>query len=295
LIKSYSKIYSFGHRMVLDIFNGNVIIQEKIDGSQFSIMVKNGQLYCRSHKNMVDIDRPPKLFLNGVATAKSLVGKLRDGWIYRGEYLQRPHHNTLSYDRIPEKHFILFDIDCGSDGYLTYDELVEEGRRLGLEVVPKFDVEIDNKDDFDKLLDNISILGGQKIEGVVVKNYDLFDPGGHVLMAKYVSDRFKEINQKRRNGNNPDIIGVIIDSLKTEARWDKAVIHLRESGQLEDDPRDIGPLLKELKKDVIEECEDYIKERLYQLAKKDILNGISRGFPEWYKEKLLSKQFEKSE
>lgn len=77
------------------------------------------------------------------------------------------------------------------------------------------------------------------------------------------------------------------------ARWQKAIIHLREKGQLEDSPKDIGKLIAEIQNDVLSDSIDYIKDRLWEWAAKDIKRGCVGGFPEWYKEELLKLQFEK--
>ena len=38
----------------------------------------------------------------------------------------------------------------------------------------------------------------------------------------------------------------MLDNYRTVARWEKAIQHLNESGRLENSPRDIGPLIKEI-------------------------------------------------
>ena len=47
-INSYPSVMQIGHKMIADIFSGEVIVEEKIDGSQFSFGVINGELTCRS-------------------------------------------------------------------------------------------------------------------------------------------------------------------------------------------------------------------------------------------------------
>ena len=41
--------------------------------------------------------------------------------------------------------------------------------------------------------------------------------------------------------------------VRTPARWNKAIQHLRERGLLEDSPRDIGLILREIPEDVLKE------------------------------------------
>lgn len=293
---SYPKIFSLGHNAIEDLFLDDVIVQEKIDGSQFSFGLINEELKCRSKGKEIFINAPEKMFFEAIETVQLLKNKLHKNWLYRGEYLQKPKHNTLCYDRIPNNYIIIFDINIGEEKYLSYEEVKKECNRIGLECVPKFyEGKISNVNDILNLLENISILGGQKVEGLVFKNYNRFGRDGKVLMGKFVSERFKEVHDKswkENNPNNKDIIQLIIESLKTESRWEKAIQHLKERDELLNEPKDIGNLIKEIQNDIKEECGDYIKQKLYTYAISKVLRGCVGGFPEWYKNKLLEKQFE---
>jgi hypothetical protein len=143
----------------------------------------------------------------------------------------------------------------------------------------------------------VSILGGQAIEGVVVKpkNYDLYGTDKKVLMGKFVSEAFKEVHRKQWGESNPstkDIISRIGDEYRTAARWNKSIQHLREAGRLVNDVQDIGPIIKEIPEDVLKECEEEIKEKLFKYAWPHIRRSLHSGFPEYYKELLLKRSFE---
>ena len=114
-------------------------------------------------------------------------------------------------------------------------------------------------------------------------------------MGKYVSEAFKEIHGGEWRKNNPtqnEIVEKVALQYKTPARWHKSVQHLREAGQLEDSPRDIGKLMKEVNIDVLKECETEIKEELFKQAWPKIARIITAGLPEWWKQELLAKQFQ---
>ncbi len=295
VISSYPKVYNLGHRALRELANGPVVAQEKIDGSQFSFGRINGKLHARSKGKELIIDAPEKLFARGVEAISQL--SLHDGWTYRGELLDKPEHNALAYDRIPEKHVILFDIDTGEAEFLSPEQVAEEAERIGLEVVPTFfHGVLSSTAQLFGLLETTSILGGQKIEGVVIKNYAQWDPAtGKTLMGKYVSEAFKEVHKKTWGESNPagkDIIVRLTEAYKTPARWAKAVQHLKERGELDESPKDIGPLIKEVQTDILAECEDEIKEALFKWAKPHIVRGSTGGLPEWYKEQLAERQFE---
>lgn len=298
---SYPSIYALGHRCVADLLKDPVLVEEKIDGSQFSFGVFEGDegqfLRCRSKGAELNIIAPDNMFKKAVEFAQSIKDQLHVGWTYRGEYLQKPKHNALAYDRVPKNNVILFDINSGHEEYLDVVQKRDEAERIGMEVVPVMAAGmIENADEFRKLLDTISCLGGQKIEGVVIKNYARFGLDKKVLLGKFVSEAFKEVHAREWKAENPttgDVIQQLIKSLKTDARWHKAVQHLREKSVIEDSPRDIGNLIKEVKEDVKKEEEDYIKQKLFEYAWPHIQRGIVGGLPEWYKEQLLKMQFER--
>lgn len=294
---SYPKIYALGHKIVVDLFKDSVIIQEKVDGSQFSFGVFNGEIKCRSKGQELIVDAPEKMFEMAVETVKALAPVLKDGYTYRGEYLQKPKHNTLAYDRIPTNYIILFDVNKGEEDYLSYQEAKAEAERIGLEIVPLlFEGMITDPTQLVDLLDRVSCLGGAKIEGFVMKNYAQFGPDKKVLMAKHVSEHFKEVHQGEWKTNNPrsnDIIQMLITKYKTPARFDKGIQHLKESGKLTDSPKDIGILLKEVKDDIKAECSEEIKEALFNWAWDQMARGVTNGLPEYYKNHLMQKQFEK--
>ena len=293
-INSYPHVYNLGHKAIAELFLDPVLIEEKIDGSQFSMGVYEGKLKCRSKNTLLDLDYPNDMFAKAVEIAKTLASLLHPDWTYRGEYLRIPKHNTINYDRIPKNHIILFDINDGLESYLDYEAKKQEAERIGLEVVPQIALEkIDSLDSFKALLSTISCLGGTPIEGVVIKNYKRFGIDGKVLMGKFVSEKFKEKNDSEWKSakSSSEIRIAIADWLRTEARWQKSIIHLREQGQITDSPKDIGPLLKEINKDILEECGEEIKERLFKWAWKDIISRVTKDFPLWYKEQLLKKQF----
>lgn len=290
---SYPSVFALGHKCLEHLFDGDVIIEEKIDGSQFSFGRFNGELKVRSKGKEMFVDAPEKMFSRAVEVVSMLA--LHDGWTYRGEYLQKPKHNCIEYSRVPKNNIIIFDINQEHEDYLSYDAKVVETARIGLEIVPLlsfgkgFDATI-----IHALLDKESVLGGTKIEGVVIKNYSQFGQDKKVLMGKYVSESFKEVHKKEWGESNPsqgDIINRLIAMVKTDARWNKAMQHLQEAGELEGSPRDIGKLILEVKKDVAKECEDEIKQVLYKWAIDSVLRGSTGGLPEWYKNKLLENQF----
>lgn len=294
---SYPKIWNLGHASAKELLLDEVVVEEKIDGSQFSFGSIDGELKIRSKGQQMNIDAPEKMFSLAVDTVKNLFinGRLIPGWTYSGEYLQKAKHNVLAYDRTPKGYIILFDIRTDEEQYLNPYQKQAEAERLGLEVVPElFAGRITDAAQLMEFMDRISVLGGQKIEGFVIKNYKRFGIDKKALMGKHVSEAFKEkhkVDWKTENPSQGDIVEVLCQAYRTPARWDKAIIHLKEQGKIEGTPRDIGALILESKADLEKECAEEIKEALFKWAFPKIARAMAGGLPEYYKQQLLKQQF----
>lgn len=290
-VPSYGKIYAIGRRETASLFSGPVVVQEKVDGSQFSFGVYGGEVRARSKGKDQHLSTD-KMFEAAMATVLDVAGWCKDGYTYRGEYLARPKHNVLPYDRVPNRHIVVYDISTADGTYLPVDRVRAEAAYLGLEYVPVlFEGQMANDEATLKLLSQrSSFLGGPQIEGVVVKNYAQFDPTtGDPLRGKYVRDDFKEQHSEEWKNANPsmsDIRDSIARSFQAPARFQKAVQRLRDDGRLTGTPKDIGPLMKELARDLEEEQRSEVAEALMQWAWPHIVRKSSYGFPEWYLERL---------
>jgi hypothetical protein len=309
-IPSYPKVYNLGHAAIKDLFDGDVVVQEKVDGSQFSFALSGSEAdgpfpVMRSKGAPVFPGTADKLFAPAADTVLQLVDKLIPGWVYRGEVISKPKHNTLTYGRVPAGSVILFDVEVSDGTFMSPGELKDEADRLGLEAVPVILELYDGKvpgdrvgvDHIRKLLELESCLGGCLIEGVVIKNHSRFGVDGKFLAGKHVSEAFKETHRKAWKESNPskaDVVEHLIEELRQPARWAKAVQHLRERGELTGTPRDIGPLIKEVQTDISAEEREYISERLLTWALPKVLRGASGGVAEWYKQQLLEAQFEEA-
>lgn len=292
-LHSYPKVRNLGHRAIKDLFDGPVVIQEKVDGSQFSFGIVEGELQCRSKGAQIHLPTTDKWFKGACETAQRLFyeDRLTPEWVYRGEALYGPKHNALTYERAPVGNIIIFDVDKGIEHRFQDPELLSNiVENLDLEVVPTiFEGEVTNIEALKLYLDTDSILGKVKVEGIVIKNYNVWGQDGKMLMGKIVSEAFREVHRETYGGSNTPKVSVI-DFLRKQyrstARWEKAIQHRREEGNLLDSPADIGPLLKEIQQDIKDECADEIGRALFKAFWKDISRGTIAGFPEWYKVRL---------
>lgn len=302
-IPAFPKIFHVGDRYTTRLFDGPVEITEKVDGSQF-VFGKDeaGKLLIRSKGKVMYLEAPEQMFQEAVDYVQSIESILPRGVFYYSEYLKKPKHNTLAYSTTPKHHLALFGVSFGTTTFINvHADLCAHAAMLDIDVVPCLHSgEVDKEslhDSLLSLLDTDSYLGGTKIEGVVVKNYAQDALTGRciipVLMGKFVSEAFKEKHQKTWTAENTARGGwaAFCESHRSEARWTKAVQHTRDNGNLLLEPKDIGGLIKEIQRDIIEEEKDCIKDYLWKEFGQELLRKSIAGFPEWYKEQLVKGTF----
>lgn len=298
-VPAYPKVLALGSRGTEKVLEGEVTVQEKIDGSQFRFgFDETGVLEFASHHKPVYpgsagmfepviqhiLDREEDLRSNLLCTYPIY---------FYGEYLSKPKHNTLAYERIPRGNLVLFDAYDG-DIYHTIGSIAHIASVLECALVATYRTGKVTMEELEFFLTTKKpMLGGDMIEGVVIKNYDqniMLGSQVFPVFCKYVSTTFKERHQKNPdNRSGKSKLEEFFGSFNTEARWNKAIQHLREANELTDSPKDIGPLVRAIAEDIVEEEGEYIKDALYALYIKDVIRAAQRGFPEYYKSLLADR------
>ena len=302
-IQSFPKIFHIGENMIQNLFKGEVEITEKIDGSQFDFgITKDGEIVMRSHGQELTNTDIPKMFKKAARQVERIGSFLqeigtRDMYFYC-EYLEKPHHNTLTYLRIPNNNLYLFGIYKGGCWVSDPEILCEWADKIEIERPNVLYIgSIKNPEELEKYLETDSILGNTKVEGIVVKNYNEPSMRGSffipISMGKYVSEKFKEKHDKnwKENKTIKGNIELFIASFRTEARWQKAIQHLKENNELENAPKDISKLMKEIDRDIKEEELENIKDVLLRIYLPDIQRKAKAGFAEYYKKQLFERGF----
>lgn len=300
MIPPYTKVIRFGDRKVQDILRDNIVVQEKFDGSQLSWMKDyDGTLRIRSKSQEIDQSSPGN-FDKAVEHLRAYQDAMIPGMIYRGEYLRVSRQNVIQYDRVPRGHIVLYDVQ--SEHYVSPARLKAEADAMGLDYAEtlyegrgaRF-----TEDMLEAELSKPSMLGGMR-EGVVIKSLDriggwvadrgrtvwVHDVGGLPLMAKVVSEQFKEVRKRPRVQRDQGVAEQLGEQYATKARWAKAVQRLREAGRLTNSPRDIAPIKGEVVRDMLEEEGELIASKLLKAYKKQLAKGATSGLAEWYLELL---------
>ena len=292
---SWPKIYTLGSAEVLNILNEEVEVTEKIDGSQIGFGMIDGELVIRSKGALINPVMPPKMFKSAVSYIISIKNKLNPDYFYYGECLESPRHNKLKYEHVPRHNVALYGIRDDGHIFLDYGSIADEAQRLGFDVVPLllFDKHV-SPEDLDEILRNTKSFLGGEIEGMVISSpYAMPGQREPFQQAKLVRPEFKEV--KARGNRTPAAKGSIEETVQeafaafcTEARWDKAIQHLKEDGKIVGSNTDIGPIIKEIQRDVLDEEGEYVKEMLWTLYRKRFLTAVVDGFPRYYQERLLA-------
>jgi len=289
----YPKILELGATPILDIFKHDVIVEEKVDGSLFRIgKTDKGDFFMGSKSVDIYEENIPKMFEKVCEYGLKIKDKVPNGFAFFCEYLEKPKHNVLVYERIPKNYLMLFEVWDGKR--FSSKEKEKWAKKFNIEASPiLFKGEIKSVEDIEHLLEKESFLGKEKVEGLIVKNYrDFYLLGGKAqpMFGKYVREQFKERHEKEwKTKTTKGKLESYIESFRNENRWMKAIFHLRDKQKLEFDPRDIGKLLKELEEDIKSEEAENIKEYLYKNYIDQIVRTATKGFPEFYKKWLLER------
>lgn len=292
---AFPKILHIGDKQILDLFDGEVEITEKVDGSQIGFGLVDGELVVRSKGREIDLDNFDKMFGEGIEYIQSVKHLLPEELFFYGEYLQKPRHNVLAYDRIPTHHIALFGVyNQQTREHFGHAAIKHWAELLGVDAIPLLKVGRSSPEEvLDAVKDTVSYLGGQNVEGVVVKAYKPWLFLGQiplsVMSGKYVTEAFKEVHTKdwSKLNTGKGKFEVLKENYRSEARWRKAIHHLRDRGELTGTPKDIGALIKETRVDIETEEKENIKDVLWAIYKEDILKYSIFGLPQFYKEQLV--------
>jgi RNA ligase len=299
---SYVKVLQLGDPRISDILKRPHVVEEKLDGSQFRFGKIGGQVMTGSHRvRYNEYNQPDKMFRGVVAYVESIASLLPEGTMFYAEMLSKPKQNTVQYGRAAKNGLMLFDAwDTRTNTWFTLPELTAAASLFEIDgpvILAESDgSEPESLDTMQRFLSTTSYFGNSIIEGIVVKCYGDSIPVTYQqlpgLFGKYVRASFKEENAIEWRGKKGSVTDAVISRFKTEARWEKIVLHLQEEGKLEWNMRDMGALITELSREIEEEVKPAAVDMLWGNIEHQVHKGLGGGMAEWWKAKLLKKQVE---
>lgn len=202
--KEYQHIERFGTDEVEDIEIGICYIFPKIDGTNSSIWLDNGELKGGSRKRVLSLENDNAGFYAYASQKKELIDYLNEHPTHRlfGEWLVP--HSLKTYRNDAWNRFYVFDVcidkEDGGLEYLPYEIYQPMLEAFNLDyIAPLRILKNGNYESFIKCLEeNIFLIkdGEGAGEGIVIKNYDFYNKYGRQTWAKIVTSEFKEKHHK---------------------------------------------------------------------------------------------------
>lgn len=288
--------------------NWQYYIEEKIDGSQLSILIENDKLSFYNKNKVAGMNNAFEKAITMLRFNYDGKNILNPDYIYHGESVCRIKHNVICYERTPKHYFILYDIfNHMTKEYLSSEDKLLEANRVGFEIVPTL-YKNTNPDQnpyeiCDRLIKQIengeitSCLGGN-VEGIVVKHHAFTKKGKTVATKlKLTTQLFRErhlLKQPKAELSADDFLTSLGQSFCTEARFQKAYQHLVESNRINPNlPKnnDKDKIIMALNADFDKEYKDELKELLY-VEFSPLLKKLGReGAGNWFIDHYLPKAY----
>lgn len=256
-----------------------VRIEEKIDGSNVSIRIVDGELVLQSRTQIID-QSSPGMFKKFVDWAVANVDMFAPGLIYYGEMVG---NGKLRYPDAPP--FLLFDVY--SEQHNHWKESLDFWEINGWSVVrPAYQGPWPGVEHVQGFMGR-SDYGDVEAEGVVVKAFNLpvwyvnkktgerHDHVESIFAAKLVRESYKETQAPRtRLDRQADPLYAIAEALVTDARIQKAVQRLQEEGRYDQfKPHTLIPIVMQ---DIHKEDQDYVKELFFKAYWKPLNGQIAK-------------------
>jgi len=149
----------------------NLVIEEKLDGSQLGISFKSGAPYVQTKNRHLDMhDKSPQF--NGVwPWIWENIEKIEQlkGYLVFGEWVRIQHH--MVYDKLPDW-FMPFDVyNYKTQSFINFLKKIKFFEKVGFAHAPVICVSKPAMQDIEEFADQPSYFGSER-EGCVIKNYD---------------------------------------------------------------------------------------------------------------------------
>ena len=197
--EKYQHIERFGTDEVDGIECGECYVFPKIDGTNSSLWVDDGEIKAGSRNRELSLDKDNAGFLEAIkddGRVKAFFAEYPTLRLF-GEWLVP--HTLKTYRSDAWRRFYVFDVMDG-EKYLHYNQYKLTLEKHGLEFIPPICIVNNGTDEtFIKALEKNTYLiqdGSGVGEGVVVKRYDYINKFGRQTWAKIVTSEFRERHTK---------------------------------------------------------------------------------------------------
>ena len=197
--KKYMHIERFGVDEVLDIELWEVYIFPKIDWTNWSVWIKDWEIYAWSRNRELTLEQDNAWFYNYVSNNDNIKKYLEKYPNHRLYWEWLVPHSLHTYRDDTWKKFYIFDVESDDEmlPYNIYKELLDE---FELDYIPPLSI-IKNAsyEDFDKVINKNTFLikdNSWVWEWIVIKNYDYYNKFWNQIWAKIVTNEFKDAHRR---------------------------------------------------------------------------------------------------
>src|SRR6478735_7596187 len=212
MFKKYQHLERFGTTEVAQIELGECFIFPKIDGTNASVWIENGQLKAGSRTRELSLESDNAGFYKWALEQPSLFNYLTENPTHRlfGEWLVP--HSLKTYRQDAWRKFYVFEVVVDrldselaheSDekfNYLNYNDYKPLLEKHEIDFIPP--IAVIRNSNYEQLINQLMkndflIEDGKGYgEGIVLKNYDFKNKYGRKTWAKIVTSEFKEKHAK---------------------------------------------------------------------------------------------------
>ena len=258
MFKKYQHIERFGADEVEGIDKGLCYVFPKLDGTNGSVWIENGEIKAGSRNRELTLDNDNQGFYSYITQhegIKKYFEEFPDHILY-GEWLVP--HSLKTYQDDAWRKFYVFDVyDRNKE---RYKAIADYSAYLSLYDIDYISPLLIANNPTEKGIKDCLILNTYLIsdgngvgEGVVIKNYDYVNKYGHTLWAKIISNEFKEKRQKKFGSDIVDknrLEYEIVDQFVTKSLIDKELAKIKADGWSSNKiPKLLGIIFHELIKE----------------------------------------------
>lgn len=277
-MKHYKDIMAMRPSFMDDFHEGDIItITEKIDGANasFDLNENKTEINAMSRKTLLDESNTLRGYYN---YAKSLEIRIFDDnpdYLVFGEWLVK---HSIKYPESAYNKFYVFDIyDKKTENWMKHEDVVEFAEKYNLLMVPVFYVGPFISWEHVESFVGQTKMGGDRGEGVVVKNQttlNTFHDSRHQSYVKIVAKEFKEAHTSRQKTIDPEKLAAqeyareLTSTIVTPARVIKLLHKMVDNGIIPEDwnTESMKDIAKNLPKLVFEDCVKEEKETVDKIG-----------------------------
>lgn len=203
MFKKYQHLERFGTTEVAQIELGECFIFPKIDGTNASVWITNGELQAGSRTRKLSLESDNAGFYGWVLKQDNLLDYLIENPTHRiyGEWLVP--HSLKTYKDSAWRKFYVFDVICDSFEdtiHINYNDYKPSLEKHNIDFIPP--IAVIRNSNYEQLVNQMMkndflIEDGKGYgEGIVIKNYKYKNKFGRQTWAKIVTSEFKEKHAK---------------------------------------------------------------------------------------------------